>query len=81
MGTQATEFGPEPVGLAAPLFEYDRTTQLGGAAVVSAGRYRRVSGKRTSWPLECVAAAADPASAPGVAPGVARRGLGRPARE
>ncbi len=52
VGTLGAGCGPEPVGLVAPLFEYDRTARLGGAAIVSAGRYRHVNGLSTSWPLE-----------------------------
>ncbi len=51
-GTHGSDCGPEPDGLVAPIFDYDRTTQTGGASIVSAGIYRRVSGKSTSWPVE-----------------------------
>ena len=51
-GAHRNECGkPAPTGLEAPAFEYDRTTQLGGAAIISAGAYRVIPGQSRPWPL------------------------------
>ncbi len=50
LGTLRGDCAPEPAGLAEPVFEYDRTGQLGGAAVISAGTYHPVSSGAVNWP-------------------------------
>ena len=45
--------GPTPpAGLYGPVYDYDRTGQGGGAAIISAGFYRRVVGGENTWPTD-----------------------------
>ena len=44
------ECGPVPPGLAGPAFEYDRTAQLGGAAIIAAGAYWPRPSGSYDWP-------------------------------
>jgi len=46
--------GSPPAGLVAPIYDYDRTAQQGGAAVISAGLYRQVPGGANNWPNDHV---------------------------
>jgi glucose/arabinose dehydrogenase len=48
-GVHRNDCGPVPAGLTAPAFDYDRSAQLGGAAIISAGVYRPVSGGARNW--------------------------------
>jgi len=52
VGPHAASCGPEPPGLAAPAYEYDRTTQQGAASIISAGSYRPRSGGAHNWPAD-----------------------------
>jgi glucose/arabinose dehydrogenase len=52
LGAHRNDCGPIPTGLTAPVFDYDRTAQLGGAAIISAGTSRPFPGKSRSWPTE-----------------------------
>jgi glucose/arabinose dehydrogenase len=51
-GAHQNDCGPIPTGLTAPVFDYDRTAQLGGAAIISAGTSRPFPGKSRSWPTD-----------------------------
>jgi len=46
--------GSPPAGLVAPAYDYDRTSQPGGAAIISAGLYRQVPGGANNWPNDHV---------------------------
>jgi glucose/sorbosone dehydrogenase len=52
LGAHRNDCGPIPSGLTAPIFDYDRTTQPGGAAIISAGVSRPFPGHNRSWPTE-----------------------------
>jgi glucose/arabinose dehydrogenase len=45
-----TSCGPVPPNLAAPVFDYDRTQQLGGAAIIAAGAYWATGTGAYDWP-------------------------------
>jgi hypothetical protein len=49
-GRFGEDCGPEPPGLVPPVWEYDRSTQFGGAAIISAGFYRPQPGGEHNWP-------------------------------
>ena len=44
--------GPVPPNLAPPVFDFDRTQQLGGAAVIAAGAYWATGTGSYDWPTE-----------------------------
>ena len=44
--------GPIVNNLAAPVFEYDRTSQLGGAAIIAAGAYWATGSGEFDWPVD-----------------------------
>jgi glucose/arabinose dehydrogenase len=44
--------GPVPGGLAAPEFDYDRTNQTGGAAIIAAGAYWATGTGSYDWPTD-----------------------------
>jgi hypothetical protein len=44
--------GPVPGGLAAPEFDYDRTNQPGGAAIIAAGAYWATGTGSYDWPTD-----------------------------
>ena len=48
-GAHRADCGIEPIGLSAPVFDYDRTQQ-NGAAIISAGVYRSFAGRVHQWP-------------------------------
>lgn len=50
VGAHAGDCGAIPRTLVSPIWEYDRTSQLGGAAIISAGSYRRVANGTANWP-------------------------------
>lgn len=54
VGRFGANCGPEPPGLVAPVYEYDRTGQAGGASIISAGFYRNRAGGAHNWPLDHV---------------------------
>jgi glucose/arabinose dehydrogenase len=51
-GAHRNECGPIPPNLTAPIFEYDRTQQPAGAAVVSAGLMRTTGGNVRGFPTD-----------------------------
>ncbi len=51
IGVHVNDCGtPPPAGLTDPVFDYDRTSQAFGAAIISAGAYRAVAGGARNWP-------------------------------
>jgi len=51
-GAHRNDCGPIPSGLTAPVFDYDRTAQPSGAAIISAGTSRPFPGQSRSWPSQ-----------------------------
>jgi glucose/arabinose dehydrogenase len=51
-GVHRLDCASEPAPLIGPIFEYDRTQQSFGAAIISAGMYRSRSGGASNWPAE-----------------------------
>jgi len=52
VGGHRNDCGPIPPSLFAPIFDYDRTPQLFGAAIISAGMMRTTGGKVRGFPLD-----------------------------
>jgi glucose/arabinose dehydrogenase len=51
-GRFAGDCAPAPPGLVAPVHDYDRTGQAGGASIISAGFYRQRAGGSHNWPAD-----------------------------